>query len=144
MADPILDAHEESPLYYVISGPQPISIRDQMLRGATIAERLFRRGIIDNVSRGLVVCGAGAGGASAAMTASRLQVKTTLVESGPAPFQAQSFTLSRLIDPTQYDWPLDHFGARRLPWQPYHPPFPLPFRAARAGQLALIWRTELQ
>jgi hypothetical protein len=58
-------------------------------------------------------------------------------------FRTQSFTASRLIDPTQYDWPVNHFGARRLPWQPNHPPFPLPFRAARARQLSLAWRNEL-
>jgi hypothetical protein len=138
VSDPLLDAHREAPLGYAISGPQPISIRDQILRGTTIAERLIGRGEI-GTTRPLVVIGAGAGGASAAMTASRHGVTTTLVEQGSAPFRTQSFSLSRLINPTQYDWPLDHFGTRRLPWQLSHPPLPLPFTANRARLLSLHW-----
>lgn len=115
-----------------------------MLRGVTIVERLLNRKLIDGGTRELVVSGAGAGGASVAMAAARLGVRTTLVEAAAAPFVTQSFSLSRQIDPTQYDWPLDHYSQRRFPWDVRHPPFPLPFRAARARQLALVWRSELQ
>jgi hypothetical protein len=63
MSDPVLDAHEIGDLIYLLSGPRPISIRDQMLRGLILAERLLENGIISDASPAypLLVVGAGAG-----------------------------------------------------------------------------------
>ena len=79
MSDPILDAHREDPHHYVISGPAPISIRDQMLRGVTLIDRLLEAGEI-GTQRALAVIGAGAGGASAAIYAAARRISTTLIE----------------------------------------------------------------
>jgi hypothetical protein len=143
VSDPLLDAHRENDLHYVISGPQPISLRDQMLRGIAIVDRLYAVGEI-GPNRPLVIRGAGAAGATAAMAASKLMVETTLVETAAEPFQTQFNSNSRWIDPTQYDWPLDHFGEGRLPWDTiYHREMPLTFRAGPAKHLASVWRREL-
>lgn len=143
VTDPLLDAHRKNDLHYVISGPQPISVRDQMLRGAAIAERLVAAGEI-GPNRPLVVSGAGAGGATAAMVASERGVETTLIERSEKPFLTQHLAASRWIDPTQYDWPLDHYNAGTLPWDTtFHRDLPLTFRAAPANHLAAMWRTEL-
>jgi thioredoxin reductase len=127
----------------VISGPAPISIRDQVLRGVIIAERLFETREI-SAKRPLVVVGAGAGGVSTAIHAAARGISTTLVERNNAGFLTQRLATTRVIDPTQYDWPLDHCYIGRLPWAPYHRPLPLSFAAARADQLAIRWQHELR
>jgi len=127
--DPVLDAHREDTLQYLISGPEPISIRDQMLRGALVVQRLRDAGEI-SPARPLLVEGAGAGGATAALMAADQGVPTVLVERGAGAFQAQSLATSRWLNPTQYDWPLDHHHHGRFPWQPFHPHLPLRFGSA--------------
>ena len=62
MSDPILDAHELDAYFYLLSGPRPISIRDQMLRGVLLVKRLIEAGEISE-DKPLLVIGAGAGGA---------------------------------------------------------------------------------
>ena len=77
MGDPILDAHQVVPGFFVISGPlAPISIRDQMIRGQLLVERLLEKrtivptGNIGPDSKfGVVIVGAGAAGVTAAITA---------------------------------------------------------------------------
>ena len=143
MSDPILDAHREDPHHYVISGPAPISIRDQMLRGVTLIDRLLEAGEI-GTQRALAVIGAGAGGASAAIYAAARRISTTLIERNNAGFLTQRLATTRVIDPTQYDWPLDHCYIGRVPWAAYHQPLPLSFAAARADHLAVRWQYELR
>jgi hypothetical protein len=142
MSDPFLDAHRVAPLTYVISGPQPISIRDQMLRGILVARRLYEEGEIDTVDRPLVVVGAGAGGATAAIEAARIGVVTHLVEIASRPFLAQRLARTRVIDPTQYDWPVDHYRQSRFPWG-RHSSLPLSFGNNRAAWLSSYWEWRL-
>jgi hypothetical protein len=141
MSDPFLDAHRQAPLRYTISGPQPISIRDQITRGATVVDRLIEIGDI-SASRPLAVVGAGAGGASAAIQAAKHGITTYLIERAMATFPAQSLASTRVLDPTQYDWPLDHCHHGILPWGG-HPPLPLSFSVRPADQLSLIWQRQL-
>src|SRR5438093_1204947 len=108
MSDPFLDAHRLGEFIYTISGPSPISIRDQMLRSVTIVHRLIEAGEIGR-SRPLVVVGAGAGGATAAIEAATQGVSTVLVESASQAFLRQAHAATRVIDPTQFDWPVDHY-----------------------------------
>lgn len=143
MSEPILDAHRESDHVYVISSPAPISIRDQILRGVVIVKRLKEAGEIGSHCP-LLVVGAGAGGASAAIQAAVMGIPTTLVEQNSAGFTTQRLAATRVIDPTQYDWPLDHCHSARLPWAPSHAPLPLSFVASRADHLAIRWQLELQ
>jgi protein-L-isoaspartate O-methyltransferase len=142
MSDPFLDAHRKSPLVYTVSGPSPISIRDQMLRGVTAVHRLLESGEI-GPQRALLVIGAGAGGATAALQAAYARVQAILIERASKAFLAQRSARSRWLDPTQYDWPLDHCHAGRLPWSPFHPPLPLNYRTGRADVLSLDWESTL-
>lgn len=142
MTDPVLDAHRQAQFYYLISGPSPISIRDQILRGITLVERLLECQEI-GPNRPLLVIGAGAAGASAAIESASQGVRTVLLEAQLTPFLTQRHATSRWIDPTQYDWPLDHYHHAQLPWSGAHRPLPLSFSAAYAHVLASRWHVEL-
>src|SRR5271166_1483149 len=142
MSDPILDAHRQAPFYYLISGPTPISIRDQMLRGVTLVERLLEVQEI-SLARPLLIIGGGAGGVSAAIESASQGVSTILVEGRPDAFTTQRHATSRWIDPTQYDWPLDHYHHAALPWSRVHRPLPLSFGPTWAHVLASRWQNEL-
>jgi hypothetical protein len=115
MADPVLDAHRRATFYYTISGPLPISIRDQILRGLMIVDRLQQVQEI-GPQRQLLVIGAGAAGATAAIEAARRGVPTFLVERADNAFLRQVNTSTRVLDPTQYDWPVDHYNIGHFPW----------------------------
>jgi hypothetical protein len=143
MTDPVLDAHRLSAFYYLISGPSPISIRDQILRGVTLAERLREAQEI-SATRPLLVIGAGVGGASAALESASVGIPTVLVEGDPNPFVTQRHASSRWIDPTQYDWPLDHYHHAQLPWSMRHRAFLFGFLANDAVTLASLWTATLR
>lgn len=147
LPDPYIDAHRPDPgfrppaPFYVLSRPTPISVRDQILRGTNLVQRLLQTGEI-SADRKLLVVGAGAGGASAAIEAARLGVRTCLVDQASAPFQPQARAISRTIDPTQYDWPVDHFAYGRMPWSGL-PDLPLTVQAGPAPAMALLWQMQL-
>jgi len=93
MGDPILDAHQVVPGFFVISGPlAPISIRDQMIRGQLLVERLLEKrtivptGNIGPDSKfGVVIVGAGAAGVTAAITAANSLVSALVVDNAVRP-----------------------------------------------------------
>jgi hypothetical protein len=143
--DPVLDAHRVLPNLYTIGGSMsPISIRDQMLRGSMVVSRLIRYRMISPKS-GLLVIGAGAGGAVAALTAAlnTPPIPTHLVDKGAKPFELQRRASTRYLDPTQYDWALDHWATARFPWSRSHLRMPLPFQAAFGDTLAMQWELSL-
>jgi hypothetical protein len=144
--DPVLDAHEIAELVYLLSGPSPISLRDQMLRGLLVTQRLYGNGtdgLIHNQRRPLLVVGAGAGGITAALTAVDLGVRTQVVEVQSQPFLVQAFANTRYVDPVQYDWPLKHWIRGRFPWRASHLQMPLPFAAQSAFSLRADWDKKL-
>src|SRR4051794_8982966 len=103
--DPFLLSHECGPHQIMIAGPlAPISIRDQMLRAKLAVERSRERGLI-SANHPLIVVGAGAGGASAAIRAVQLGIPATLLDAGGRAFGRQRLCTTRWVDPTQYDWP---------------------------------------
>ena len=137
MADPFLLAHIVHPLFFDIGGRlSPISIRDQMIRGRLVVDRAWEERLI-GPSRDLLVIGAGAAGGTAAIRAAQRGVRTTLIDAAPAPFLRQALCCSRWVDPTQYDWPLDHWAQGIYHWRP--PAMPLPWPANRANVLAAGW-----
>jgi len=113
MTDPILDAHQAEPRFFALSGPlAPISIRDQMIRGQWLIERLMEQGIITPAAETrplnefqAVIVGAGAAGVTAAITAANGRASALVVESAAGPFLRQAASGTRWLDPTQYDWP---------------------------------------
>jgi len=136
--DPFLVNHAVAPFQFDLSGPiAPISIRDQMVRARLLVDRAWDAGLINRSGRPLLVGGAGAAGATAAIRATQRGVLTVLVDAAPAPFLRQAGCRSRLVDPLQYDWPVDHWNAGRYPWMP--PSMPLPWRTDIANRLAIHW-----
>lgn len=153
MDDPFLLAHLIRPFFFDIGGKlSPVSIRDQMIRGRMIVDRAYERGIITPLPPGteagdepgstpneLLVIGAGAAGVTAALRAAELGVKATLVDSAAAAFTRQGGCRSRWVNPTQYDWPANHWGKGHYHW--ITPAMPLPWRAERSHLIAAGWRT---
>ena len=90
MSDPVLDAHQiGNGCFYRLSGPTPISIRDQMLRGRVLVDRLVQAGKIHD-KLPLIVFGAGVGGATAAVwAADKHKVRSVLVDTH-SPFMVQT------------------------------------------------------
>lgn len=139
MKDPFLEAHRVGRFRYAATGFSPLSLRDQILRGATLVRRLAARGEIGAGKR-LLVAGAGAAGVSAALAASRLGIPTLLLDEGNHPFALQRRAATRHIDPAAYDWPVDHWSTGRL--RCGLDSLPMPFAADYAPILAAAW-TEL-
>jgi NAD(P)-binding Rossmann-like domain len=142
MADPFLLSHSCAPFQFTFAGPlTPVSIRDQMIRGRMFTDRAIEQAII-SPSRRLLVTGAGAAGVTAAMRAAQLGVPVTLVEASHQAFGRQKSCTTRWVDPTQYDWPVDHWQQGIYPWTP--PAMPLPWGAQRSSAIAAVWERELR
>ena len=142
MTDPFLLSHRCAELQFTIAGPlTPVSIRDQMIRGRMFVDRAIEQALL-SADRPLLVVGAGAGGATAAMRAAELQIPVTLVDASNQAFGRQKKSSSRWVDPTQYDWPADHWQQARFPWVP--PPMPLPWAAQISSLIAAVWDRELR
>ena len=89
-----------------------------------------------------MVVGAGAAGLTAAITAAELGVAALVLEVSPRVFRAQAACDTRWVDPTQYDWPLDHWTSGRFPLSVLAMPFP--WAADWADQIASLWFSSLQ
>jgi hypothetical protein len=122
-------------------GPKlsPIGIRDQMLRGFLMAERALAAGLI-GPDKPLLIVGAGAAGATTALVASQRGVPTFLIDLADEPFNRQ-LPSTRFIDPTQYDWPADHWDRRVFPWAGVALPFG--WTAEFAASIAAGWKANL-
>jgi hypothetical protein len=141
MPDPFLLAHIVAPLQFDLSGTlTPISIRDQMLRGRLIVDRAVEQGLV-GPRRDLLVVGAGAAGATAAIRAAQHGIRAVLLDRSPWPFLRQAGSTTRWVDPTQYDFPGEHWQQGRYPWRP--PAMPLPWRRNFASNLTLHWSYQL-
>jgi hypothetical protein len=111
-----------------------------MIRARLAVDRAIEEGLI-NSGRPLLVIGAGAAGATAAIRSALRGVSTVLIDAAPAPFLRQAACLIRWVDPVQYDWPLHHWSAGSYPWTP--PPMPLPWAANYSNLAALGWTAAL-
>lgn len=139
--DPFLINHRvDSILYDISGGIYPSTIRDQMLRGFILVQRAIDASLI-GPDKSLLVVGAGAAGATAAITAAQRNVPTVLVEQKRKPFTAQLGAPTRYVCPTQYDWPCRHWHKAMFPWT--SPTMPLDWQAGRAGRIAGIWTSKL-
>lgn len=86
--DWLLAAHQVAPLQYEMGGLwNPVSVRDQMVRGQEIARRAAIAQLI-GPGRPLIVVGAGAGGVAAALTADIAGIPVFVIERGGRPFDA--------------------------------------------------------
>lgn len=135
--DAFLRAHRIHKLHYAIDAHQsPFSIRDQMLRARILVDRAYRAGNI-RAHRPLLVVGAGAGGVSAALRSAEIGIPTTLIDRGKVPFGSQLNCKTRVICPTQYDWPLTHWQLKEWPWTDSL--VELPWVRGKAYAVAIEW-----
>jgi hypothetical protein len=148
MADPFLLAHQVAESVFDIGGKlYPVSIRDQMVRGQAIIDRAVAEGFAAT-GRELLVIGAGAAGAVAAMRAADWGIRTHLIEADSHPFGRQRSCRTRWIDAHEYEWPAGHWPRRFYPYDspPLHPyygyPVPLPWQVQWADALAFGWSTR--
>jgi hypothetical protein len=139
--DPFLLTHNVRHQLYDI-GPRfsPISIRDQMIRGYVLVVRAIRQQII-GPGKPLLVVGAGAAGATAAMIAADRGVETTLIEHGDGPFSLQLGCHTRWVDPVVYDWPAEHWTTGEFPWRGVA--LPLHWEAGSSAAIAGNWEKFL-
>jgi hypothetical protein len=142
MADPFLLSHSCAPHQFTFAGPlTPVSIRDQMIRGRMFSDRAVEQRLI-SPKRPLLVIGAGAAGVTAALRAAQHGVPVDLVEVSHQAFGRQKGCTTRWVDPTQYDWPVDHWWRANYPWTA--PAMPLPWPAQHSSAIAAIWERELR
>ena len=105
MADPFLLAHLVGPRIFDLSGKlNPISIRDQMVRGRMLIDRAFEANLI-GPDESLLVIGSGACGATAAVRAAERETQTLLIDKNPyVDGVPESFRLQDEVHPR------DHIG----------------------------------
>jgi hypothetical protein len=118
----------------------PISIRDQIIRGYLMADLAIREDII-SPTKPLLVVGAGVAGATTAMVAVQRKVPTTLLELAEEPFNRQLPSETRIVSPTIYDWPADHWSQSRFPLQGVALPFG--WTDGPASKIATAWKAKL-
>jgi hypothetical protein len=93
--------------------------------------------------RPFLVVGGGAAGAAAAIRAAvHHHVPTYLIERDSDAFNRQANCATRWIDPSQYDWPADHWPTAFCPCAPT--PTPMPWPAALSHRLAALWKVQLR
>lgn len=138
--DPFLLTHNVRHQLYDI-GPRlsPISIRDQMIRAHILVVRALRQQII-GPDKPLLIIGAGAAGATAAITAADHRVPTVLLERGEQRFSLQLGCNTRWIDPVVYDWPADHWSWGEFPWRGTK--LKLAWQAGKAAVIAGVWEDK--
>jgi FAD binding domain len=136
MGSSFLEAHEAfRNFFWLGAGLAPISIRDQLVRGVSIIEHALEERVEEG-DRVLIV-GAGAAGVSAALRAAEKGINCDLVDVLRGPFLVQARAGTRWVDPTQYDWPMDHWNRQVYPCE--LPKVPLEWVGDWAPLIAAAW-----
>ena len=138
--DPVIAQHcrvDWPGLYVIASDLQPVSIRDQGLRGYLLIKRLLASDMLTPGDTHLLIIGAGIAGTTAAVTAACQGVDVTLIDQGTEPFSTLARARTRILDYRQYEWP--RTGWRRLKaWHGQTLPFR--FETKNASDLVSYWR----
>lgn len=141
--DPFLNLHQIGtlPVFDLASGLTTISVRDQMVRGKMLGDRLpawlvayYSAKGLNHLEHPVLVVGAGACGITAAVLLVLAGHRVVVAERTSTLFPVQAGCDSRWLDPTQFDWPMDHWRRAVLPWstRPLRS-WPLPWTADRAN-----------
>lgn len=141
LGDLALAFHRIAHRVYEVSGLRTGSVRDQCLRASLIVERLHSAHLIGD-TEGLLVVGGGAAGISAAMTASKLAVPCVLLDRTDTVMSLQRRVSSRVLDPTEYDWPHLHWKLGTFPIHAAGQNLPVQFVRERADLLAAKWQLQ--
>jgi hypothetical protein len=139
--DSFLLTHSVNDFLFDVGSPfTPIGIRDQMVRGFLIATRLLAEKKI-GPALPLLVVGAGAAGATAALIAATNDVPTIIVDRQEEPFSRQLYCPTRYLSPSEYDWPAARWRSHRFPGQGLA--FPFGWSSNYAAVVAASWRAKL-
>jgi len=137
--DPILAYHAVGFHRYELSCLRTRNVRDQILRGELLVERLADRGDIA-LGRDLLVVGGGAAGLACALAACSRGIDVVVIEIEKSMLSKQYGVRSRWLDPCEFDWPQPHWRDRRM-GSPGA--FTLDFAAGSAHEVAVAWRATL-
>jgi FAD dependent oxidoreductase len=100
-------AYKVAPNMFDLStGLAHVSLRDQVIRGATLVRDLVAAKLLVSGDEILIV-GAGAAGVSAARHAALAGCTALVIEKAATPFGLQSGVTTRYVGPYMYEWPWD-------------------------------------
>jgi hypothetical protein len=100
-------AYKVAPNMFDLStGLSHVSLRDQVIRGATLVRDLIAAGLLTDKDE-LLIIGAGAAGVSAAQQAGTVGCRSLLLDTADAPFGLQANVKTRYVGPYLYEWPWD-------------------------------------
>ena len=105
-----------TPVFDFTRGLKCISIRDQIVRSVLLARDLnlfLEQEDIDQADIGIV--GAGVCGIACAIELANSGHSIVVYDKNKKPFELQGQCSTRWIDPTQYDWPINHWKRGRFP-----------------------------
>ena len=137
--DPFLSTLQRADrgVFDLCTGLSTIAIRDQMVRAIMLADRLpawlEQEHGGDHKQWPVLMIGGGACGMTAAVALARQGFRVLVIDRNRVPFTVQRNCTTRWLDPTQYDWPLDHWRRQRFRWSTNHRQPPFPWQAARAS-----------
>jgi hypothetical protein len=100
-------AYKVAPNMFDLStGLSHVSLRDQLIRGATLVRDLIAARLLTGGDE-LLIVGAGAAGVSAAQQAGTVGCRSLLLDTADAPFGLQANVKTRYVGPYMYEWPWD-------------------------------------
>lgn len=134
------------PVFDFSRGLKCISIRDQIVRSVLLSQDLHQH--LGKTGASVGVIGAGVCGIACAIELVKRGHSVKVFEKRELPFGLQSECTSRWVDPTQYDWPFQHWSQGKFPLiskieaetqtsRDSHSP--LRYVANRASDLAATW-----
>src|ERR1051325_11589920 len=92
----------------------------------------------------ILVVGGGACGMTAAVALAQAGLTVEVAERDGNLFHLQGKCISRWLDPTQYDWPLDNWKVQRFPQSRNHRAAPFRWRSIVANRIAQSWGGQLR
>ena len=100
-------AYKISPNMFDLStGLSHVSLRDQVIRGATLVRDLIAAKLL-TASDEILIIGAGAAGVSAARHAATAGCRSLIIDTADEPFGLQAHVNTRYVGPYMYEWPWD-------------------------------------
>lgn len=129
--------HKVEERVFELSDLRAGNVRDQIVRATYLTRALVRGGLIGQ-DRPLLVFGGGAAGISCASVALDSGAAVWLIEIDKHPFATQLATTTRIIDPSEFDWPQPHWDTGHIPGAGL-PGFALEYQRGVAASVAAAW-----
>jgi hypothetical protein len=110
----VLSLHRITPRCYDLTNVRTGSVRDQLIRATLLADALHESKLVGDKDP-LLVLGAGVAGVALGLAAADRGVDVTIVEKTNDPLGTLRSCFWRIVDPTEYDWPHEHWNTGKLP-----------------------------